>query len=107
MSKDLAGSGSGGFVGRPDEDAVDENLFDAGGELLRFGEGGAIDDGCGVEEYEVGVSAFTEDAAIGPVEALRGERSHFADGCRKSEPMFFAYEAAEHARESSGTAWVS
>ena len=56
-----------------------------------------VEDGVGIEEDKIGKSAFAEDAAVRPVEALCGEGSHFADGFGQRQPVFFADEAAEYA----------
>src|SRR5437868_4559875 len=73
VCQDLAGSGAGGFVAGPDESAVDKNLFNAGGEFVRFGEGGVINDSVRIEEDNVGDGAFFKDAAISPTQAASGE----------------------------------
>src|SRR5262244_2337734 len=55
VGEQLAGLGAGGFVVGPDQLAVDEDFFNAGGEFVRLREGGVVDNGVGVEEDEVGV----------------------------------------------------
>src|SRR5262249_32596126 len=102
----LAGPGASRLSGVPDHLAVDENLFDADRKFLRFFEGGAIKDSIGIKKDEVGDAAFLEDSSIRPVEAVRGKRSHVADGVGKREPVFFADEAAKDARKSAGAARV-
>ena len=75
-----AGARTGGLARIPDEFAVDEDSFDADGEFLRLGESGTVENHGGIEQNQVGVGTFAKSAAIFPAEALRGERSHFANG---------------------------
>ena len=102
--EDGAGFGAGGFAGVPDESAVDENLFYAGGEFEGFFEGGAINDGVGIEEDKVSVISYLYNAAVFPVEALGGERGHFADGLGQSDPFLFPHEETEDARKGASSA---
>jgi hypothetical protein len=106
-AQENAGSGAGGLAGIPDQGAIDEYFFYAGGERGGIGVGGIVDDRVCIEEHQVGEHAFAKDAAIFPAEALRGKRSHFTDGFGKSEPVLFADEATEDARECAGGARMS
>ena len=62
-----------------DRDAVDDDVFDADGELLGIGACGRSLDGVRVEDGDVGVHAVAKDAAILESESLGGERGHFAN----------------------------
>ena len=73
MGENIAGSGAGRFSVIPDEHTVGENFFDSYREFLRPGESGAIENGCGIEQNQIGVSAFAKNTAIVPVQALRRE----------------------------------
>ena len=55
-----AGARGGELGVVPDEEAVDEHFFDAGGKSGGVGVGGAVDDGLGDEETEVGEGVFPQ-----------------------------------------------
>jgi len=71
--KRSAGFGACGLVVRPHELAVDEDFFDAGGEFIRLGEGGVVEDGVGIEEDKVSVATRANGAAILPSKPLGRE----------------------------------
>lgn len=51
--------------------AVYEHILHALGELRRSGVGGFVDDGLWIEDSDVGEIAFSQQAAVGQVLALR------------------------------------
>src|SRR6185437_4234584 len=59
-----AGFGAGVFAGFDDLLTIDEDIDHAGGQLMRLIIGGVIADGVGVEEHEIGVVAYREEAAF-------------------------------------------
>ena len=71
-AKGLAGEGIAVLAGEDRGDAVDEQMDDAGGVLGGVVESGDVADLIGVEDDEVGVGSFAEDAAIGESEDLGG-----------------------------------
>src|SRR5579863_210323 len=104
MRKHATGAGAGGFAGVPNESAVHEYLFDAGGKRGRIRERRAIDHRVRIKEDQVGEGAFANESAIGPAESMRGKRSHFANCFRQSQPMFFADIKTEDSRKRSRAA---
>jgi len=63
--------------------SVNDGVSDAFRDLRGVYEGGAVDEGGGIEDSYVGEIAGFDDAAVFKVFALRGKGSDFADGSFK------------------------
>lgn len=90
MAQKEAGAGSSCFGVVPDQDAINEDFFDSGGESGWIGVGGAVDYRAGIKKDQIGVRAYANGTAIFPAEALGGQRRHFTNGFGQREPVFFA-----------------
>src|SRR5690348_6682241 len=90
-----------------DTDAVDPDIADARRELVRISEGGAVGDGGGVEDDDVGGVAREQQAAVAQAEARSHRAAHLADGVFEREQAIRAHVLAEHTRVGTVSAWVS
>jgi len=81
-----------------DAAAVDPDVANADGELVRIGEGGAVGHGIGVEDNDVGPAAGLESPAIPEREAGGHGGGHLADGVLQGEDLLIADVLAQDAR---------
>jgi len=75
MSESASGHCSCHFVAVENKAAVDDNVGETDGVLMRFFEGGFISDGIGVEDHDVRGKAFADLPSIAEVERLPAARS--------------------------------
>jgi hypothetical protein len=59
--------------------AVDEDVFDAGGELAGLGEGGVVGDLVGFEDDDVREMVFANEAPFGNLKSFSGAPREFGD----------------------------
>ena len=72
---------------------------DAFGVLVRPLERREVADRRRIEDRDVGLHPFAQDAAIGEADPLRGKRRHLADRVLERDHLQLPHVAAEHARE--------
>ena len=95
-----------------DEDAVDEDVVDAGAGEGGLFVGGVVENFFGVKEDEVGVGAGAEAAFVfhrrdAGFEAAGGGEGEFLEGLQEGEGAGFADVAAEDSRRGPGVARVA
>jgi hypothetical protein len=93
-----AGFGAGVFVVFDDGDAIDEDVFEAGGVMVRVFVGGVFLNGGRIEYDDVRPIAFAQLAAVLEAKRLGGEAGHFTDGILKAEDVKFTDVVCEDAR---------
>jgi len=72
-----------------DQLPVDQDVFDSNRILVGLFESGLIDDGLGVEDGDVGIVAFTDEAAVFQTEGEGGLAGHFSDGFFQGNDVLF------------------
>ncbi len=77
--------------------SIDEYVFETDRRVVRVLELRAVNHRVGVEDIDVGEEAGFEQAAIGELHLLRGQRSHLADGIFQGQHMLLANIFAENA----------
>src|SRR3546814_17298384 len=87
----------------PDGLSVDEHRLDSVGRRRRVFEVGAVDNGVGVENDEVGMIAFAHRAAPGEAEDRGGQSGHAVHGILQRDQAEVACIAAEHPRSEAHT----
>src|SRR5690606_15007359 len=90
-AEDLSRAGAGFFAIAHHGDAVDQDVPNAFGKMMRGGEGGGIPHSFRIENYEVGGETFLHLAAFENAEGGGGEGSHAADGFLEAEDFFFLH----------------
>src|SRR6266536_3536459 len=90
-----------GVIGTIRDRAVHQHAFDTYGNRFRLLERCDVLDGSGVEDDEVGVSAFADFAAILELEVARGEAAHLVHGGLERKQSQLAAVMPQHAREGS------
>ena len=75
--------------------AVDEDVFDAGGELAGLGEGGVVGDGVGIEDDDVSEIFFANEASVGDLEAGGRTSGELGDDFFEGEEFLIADERTE------------
>ncbi len=94
---ELVGGDVEGLAVADDGAAIDEDVFDAGGELAGIRQSGAIDDSLRIEDDDVGEVFFADEAPVGDLESGCGAAREFGDDFLKGVEPLVTNERSEKA----------